>query len=80
MYKIIKSILNSNVNWEKDLINIKNRLVNIDNNNEILELYEIEAIWEWFSGTQCASFLIVNDKSFGEFIDWLEEENYDESE
>lgn len=80
MYKTIRNILNSDFTWEKDLINIKNRLINIDQSNEILELYEIETIWERFSETQCASFLIINDASFKDFIDWLEEEAYDQNE
>ena len=77
MYKTIKDILNSDLRFEEDLIEIKNRLIEIDESTKDLELYEIEILWQWFSASRCAGFLVVCEDSLKSFVQWIGETGED---
>lgn len=71
-YKI-KLLLNDDIRYENTLKEIKDKLTEVDPKCAQLELYEVEAAWETYSGTRCASFLSLDEKTLEDFIEWIDD-------
>ena len=56
----------------KDIEEIKTRLNSIEAKINISDKV-LEVLWYAFSESWCASWLIVNDETFGDFCDWVED-------
>ena len=61
---------------KSDLLDIKKLKEHLDKNyiynNQPYSVVELYILWNAFSDDYCASFLIVDDDSISDFVEWLE--------
>lgn len=67
-YNEIKEVVQN----EENAREVKEALVEIDPSAMALNLYEVETLWESFSDSRLAHWLIVSEESINDFIEWLE--------